>query len=206
MDSILLKEGLNFSFICSFCFLHRKCCVHFMCSFSHELLLSPNNAIVSRYYQPILSCRRYTVTVLVCMFKKWQYIHILSAYYVAANMVSLCPRSHTSRAPAVSLPCPVCLDPSGHHRASPTRATSNQSDQPQCPPCPPSPRLILPSPGSRRGPADRSSTPASTRSAPTWTWTYGTLLPTAAPTHSSPTTPATVETFKKKKKQRNGRP
>lgn len=109
------------------------------------------------------------------------------------------PHSHTSRVPAVSPPCPVCLDPSGHPRSSPTRATSSPSDRPRCPP---SPRLTPPLLGSQWGPADRCSTPASTLSARTWTWTYGTLHPTAAPTRSSPTTPATVEMFKTSKYSR----
>lgn len=107
--------------------------------------------------------------------------------------------SHTSLVLAACPPCPACSAPSGR-----LRATSHLSDQPPCPPCPPShpsPRLTLPSTGSLRGPTGPSSTPASTRSGPTWTWTYGTLRPTAAPTRSCPMTPATAEMFKKKEEK-----
>lgn len=107
--------------------------------------------------------------------------------------------SHTSRGPAASPPCPVSLGPSGPRRASPTTPSTNPSGPP---PSLPSASLTPPSAGSQRGGMRPSSTPASTRLARTWTWTYGTRPPTAAPTRSSPTTRATAEMFNKIKEKK----
>lgn len=107
--------------------------------------------------------------------------------------------SHTSRGPAASPPCPVSLDPSGPHRASPTTPSTNPSGPPLSLP---SAILTPPSAGSQRGGTRPSSTPASTRLARTWTWTYGTRPPTAAPTRSSPMTRATAEMFNKIKEKK----